>query len=1368
MATNNLQIVISAVNTVGKTLTDIRRDFSQTKEAIAGVGGVNLGGLEKQLGGLGANAKAAAATMGGLKDTASQLEGAFAGAVRGAKFLAGGFLAIQAVGFVKSLADVAARAETLDIVLGVVGKNAGYTRDELTKADKAVQRLGITADASRESLTRLLQAKIPLDFAAPFARAAQDLAVVSGEGSSETMQRLVTNVQQMDTQGLKFMGLIVDREAALARAAALAGRELTKTEQVIAFGNATLAAAAGLTGTYEASMSSAGKQLSSLPRIIKEIQLSIGNLLLPAYAALVQATGDILKAINSMMNTFAGVKSATGDSATGMFTLADAITSVSGKIVDFIKWMERNKNIILLVVDALQLLATAWVALKVIGVVTSLITGAIAAFGVVSGAVATFTGLLALGTGGLVAFIGTLATLFAPVTLAVAAIAALGFGAYKLYEYFNKSKDAIPSDTILDGAAAFKAYSKAMEESTAVSIRLKKVSEELRDVQSKEFGATTDAQKAQLAAQKAQLTAEQKDLSEQRKVLDAQLKKAGEALDKAPGNEGLKKQREDLEKADAAKRASDIADAARIQARTDALKAIGIDVGVIATGIDEKTNTILNGIESGLTGLTKGTDEARRTMTLLLVEYNKLANDISSPEALARFNALSAALSGKNTELGLPSIDATLNAGKATAAAQLKERQAVNKAGNAQIIAQRKAHAAAVVALTAQTAKEENSLSRIAVAEAAAINENAYADNLISASEYYARKRDLAKRESALELKDIAADLKKAESAPSGTQAERDSKKAEIQALSARRQEVLARETGVERATLREQENQRKDVELRVAQLKRDLLSTSVDREAAAIATLNAQYEEKIRKAGSTDEAAALRSLQVRDVEALKLSQANELLTKRISLETSLLDLTEATVNLQRRSSALTSNQAEDIRNRLILARVELLRRQQAAQQAIYDQNKDNKDNATTAADAQAQVLQFETQIAQLKGSLKDFGDTLQQVFTDSLSSGIEKLLDGTQNIGQVLKGVQNDLIKSVNQNISRNLAETAAGALTSASSKDGGGGIFASLGSLFSGQKTKTRGEKPTDPLFVNVVKGLPAAPGAAGGAGGAGGDGAGINLEAAAQDPAGTALAYIKEQAGEAFKGFEDVSREALSSVGAVFQGVGGTVFDSIKGLGTGIGEAFSGISESLTAEGGGISGLFSSMSESLSGVFSSLSGQASGGGLGLGELASSLGNTLTSIFSSLTSSSGGSGGGDGGVGSLFNLAASFFAEGGPINGPGTGTSDSVPIWGSAGEYVVNAKSTAAWLPFLNAINFGKMTPSAVNFPGRTHFASGGSVMPARGSPVQSIAQGQRPSVTVVQNITTPDANSFRKSQAQLQEEAMRSADRATSRNS
>ncbi|WP_156769448.1 hypothetical protein [Nocardia sp. 852002-20019_SCH5090214] len=56
-----------------------------------------------------------------------------------------------------------------------------------------------------------------------------------------------------------------------------------------------------------------------------------------------------------------------------------------------------------------------------------------------------------------------------------------------------------------------------------------------------------------------------------------------------------------------------------------------------------------------------------------------------------------------------------------------------------------------------------------------------------------------------------------------------------------------------------------------------------------------------------------------------------------------------------------------------------------------------------------------------------------------------------------------------------------------------------------------------------------------------------------------------------------------------------------------------------------------------------------------------------------------------------SLVQWADAHMATGGLLNGPGTGTSDSMLIAASTGEYVVNARATGKNLPLLEAINAG-----------------------------------------------------------------------------
>ena len=69
---------------------------------------------------------------------------------------------------------------------------------------------------------------------------------------------------------------------------------------------------------------------------------------------------------------------------------------------------------------------------------------------------------------------------------------------------------------------------------------------------------------------------------------------------------------------------------------------------------------------------------------------------------------------------------------------------------------------------------------------------------------------------------------------------------------------------------------------------------------------------------------------------------------------------------------------------------------------------------------------------------------------------------------------------------------------------------------------------------------------------------------------------------------------------------------------------------------------------------------------------------------------------------------------ASGGSIHGPGTGTSDSIPAWLSAGEFVHSARAVSHWgVDFMHAINNRQMPHFSMGgllSPMLPHFASGG----------------------------------------------------------
>jgi hypothetical protein len=84
-----------------------------------------------------------------------------------------------------------------------------------------------------------------------------------------------------------------------------------------------------------------------------------------------------------------------------------------------------------------------------------------------------------------------------------------------------------------------------------------------------------------------------------------------------------------------------------------------------------------------------------------------------------------------------------------------------------------------------------------------------------------------------------------------------------------------------------------------------------------------------------------------------------------------------------------------------------------------------------------------------------------------------------------------------------------------------------------------------------------------------------------------------------------------------------------------------------------------------------------------------------------------------GDSGGGGA-DMAAVAAAGGGPISGPGTGTSDSIPAKLSNGEFVVRAAPAAKFKGLLNHINKGGKVGKAPGFAagGWVGYADGGTV--------------------------------------------------------
>ena len=174
----------------------------------------------------------------------------------------------------------AARVETLAVVTEQLGENAGYTLTEIRALERGIQKKGITTEASRQSLAKMMQAELDLADATNLARLAQDAAVIAGTNSSEAFSRLVDVISTGNVRMARTMGLQVDFNAGYEKMAEQLGKttdELTSQEQAQSRANSVMSEGAQIAGSYTSAMESVGKQLASTPRYWDEFKRAFGE-----------------------------------------------------------------------------------------------------------------------------------------------------------------------------------------------------------------------------------------------------------------------------------------------------------------------------------------------------------------------------------------------------------------------------------------------------------------------------------------------------------------------------------------------------------------------------------------------------------------------------------------------------------------------------------------------------------------------------------------------------------------------------------------------------------------------------------------------------------------------------------------------------------------------------------------------------------------------------------------------------------------------------------------------------------------------------------------------------------------------------------
>lgn len=183
--------------------------------------------------------------------------------------------------YIKDATLYAARTEELGIALHAVAKANNVATASVDAQEESIKRLNITTQDTRQVLARFVAAQFDVTKANKLAVVAQDLAVIAGRTTAEEFEKLNDAIQTLQTRNLRSAGVFLTVDQVLDTLAKTTGRarnSFTTLEKQTAVLNAVLEYGARVTGTYDAAMTTALKQMRSTERFLYELQNAFGSL----------------------------------------------------------------------------------------------------------------------------------------------------------------------------------------------------------------------------------------------------------------------------------------------------------------------------------------------------------------------------------------------------------------------------------------------------------------------------------------------------------------------------------------------------------------------------------------------------------------------------------------------------------------------------------------------------------------------------------------------------------------------------------------------------------------------------------------------------------------------------------------------------------------------------------------------------------------------------------------------------------------------------------------------------------------------------------------------------------------------------------
>lgn len=206
----------------------------------------------------------------------------------------------------KTAIITAARWDELRLIAQLLGQRAGLTSQEVSDLAASIEDQGIRADVASKQIAQMARFNLDLARATELAAAAQNVAVIAGRDSSETLDNLLYGIITYNKRVLRTQGINVDVKGSFQDLSKELGKNveaLTENEKVQAVFNATLVESAKLTGVYDLAMENAGKQLRTLTgRELPELSAAFGSFFQPAFLTAVKAARQFISGLKDMIS----------------------------------------------------------------------------------------------------------------------------------------------------------------------------------------------------------------------------------------------------------------------------------------------------------------------------------------------------------------------------------------------------------------------------------------------------------------------------------------------------------------------------------------------------------------------------------------------------------------------------------------------------------------------------------------------------------------------------------------------------------------------------------------------------------------------------------------------------------------------------------------------------------------------------------------------------------------------------------------------------------------------------------------------------------------------------------------------------------